>query len=238
VRVAITRPRERAAETEAIIRKKGWDPVVVSSIEIVALPIDPSVSLNDFDWLVVTSASGVDLLWNRFKDALKEINIAVVGPKTSVAFGKKGISPKVVASESVGEGLAKDLLERVSGRRVLVARAKKGRKELVDMLSKVADVTEITLYDTVFPADKTGMERFKALLSAGEIDAIIFTSSLSAKHLLDFIGEDGGTRLSEIIVCAIGPVTALTLEELGITPTCIPELYTIDSALDEISRQK
>jgi uroporphyrinogen-III synthase len=237
VRVAVTRPWERAAETEKLIRRRGWEPIVVSSIELVPISIDPVVVLSKFDWLVVTSASGVDLLWRHFKDGLKEINIAVVGPKTAAAFENHGINPKLVARESVGEGLAKDLLEHVSGRRVLVARAKKARTGLVELLSDVAEVTEIAIYDSIVPRDKTGMKRFKSILNSGEIDAIVFTSSLAARNLLDFIGEEGRNRLNEIIVCAIGPVTAGTLEEWGIRPNCIPRVYTIDAALDEISKQ-
>ncbi len=235
VRVALTRPADRARETEELVRERGWEPVVVSSIELVPIPIPTEVRLDDFDWLVVTSASGVGLLWNHFKEALNKINIAVVGPKTAAAFENQGIKPKLVARESVGEGLAKDLLEHVGGRRVLVARAKKARAGLVEMLSDAADITEIAIYDSLVPRDKTGMKRFKSMLKAGEIDAIVFTSSLAAKNLLKFIGEEGRRRLNKIIVCAIGPVTARTLEELGIKPNCVPKKFTIDSALDQIS---
>jgi uroporphyrinogen-III synthase len=236
VRVAITRQRERSAETEEIVRKRGWDPVIVPSIEIVPISIDPSILLSDFDWLVVTSASAVDILWKRFGDALKQINIAVVGPKTGSAFEKKGVLPKVVASESVGEGLARELIGRVTGKKLLLARATRARKELLLMLNEKASVTEIAIYDTVPPTDKSGMKRFKEMLALGEIDVILFTSSLAAEILLDFIGEAGRKRLKEKLVCAIGPITARTLEEHGITPTCMPDEYTIDAALDEISK--
>jgi uroporphyrinogen-III synthase len=238
VRVAITRPRERSGETEEIVRKRGWDPVIVPSIEIVPVPIDPSVLLSDYDWLVVTSASAVDILWKHFGDSLKQINVAVVGPKTRSAFEKKGIRPKIVARESVGEGLAKELTDRIVGKKVLVTRAARARKELVVMLKENASVTEIAIYDTVLPTDKSGMERFKKMLDLGEIDVTIFTSSLAARNLLAFIREAGRNQLKEIIVCAIGPITARTLEEQGIKPTCIPESYTIDAALDEIAKHK
>jgi uroporphyrinogen-III synthase len=236
VRVAITRPKERSGETEEIVRKRGWDAVIVPSIEIIPIPIDPSVLLTDYDWLVVTSASAVDILWKRFGDALNQINVAVVGPKTRSAFEKKGISTKVVASESVGEGLARELSKRVIGKKVLVTRAASARKELVVMLKEIASITEIAIYDSVPPTDKTGMERFKKMLDLGGIDALIFTSSLAARNLIDFVGEALRSRLNEIIICAIGPITAATLEELGIKPACMPEVYTIDAALDEISK--
>jgi uroporphyrinogen-III synthase len=236
LRVAVTRPKERAAKTTELVRKRGWDALIVPTIEIVPLPIDPSVSLEDYDWLVVTSASGVDVLWNHFKHELKGVNIAVIGPKTKAAFEEKDIVPKVVATEHVGEGLATDLTELVKGKKVLVARAVIARRGLVDMLKGVAEVTEIAIYDTILPRDKTELSEFRTLLENHDIDAIIFTSSQSAKNLLDFLGKDGATQLNDIIVCAIGPITAKTLKGHGVSVTCMPEEYTIDATLDEIER--
>jgi uroporphyrinogen-III synthase len=234
LRVAITRPIERSLETEELVKKRGWDPIVVPTIEIVSRPIDPSIKLEDYDWLVVSSASGADVLWRHFRDELKKISIAVVGPKTSAAFEKRGITPSVLAKEHVGESLARGLKELARGKKVLVARAAIARKELVEILSKDSEVREIHIYDTIEPRDKTGMMRFKKLLRARKIDAIIFTSSQATKNLLSFIESAGVERLKEIIVCAIGPLTAKTIEELGIKPTCMPSEHTIDAALDEI----
>ncbi|MFQ5801129.1 MAG: uroporphyrinogen-III synthase, partial [Candidatus Hydrothermarchaeales archaeon] len=168
---------------------------------------------------------------------LKGISIAVIGPKTKEAFERKGITPTVVAREYVAERLASELMAVTKGRKVLVARAAIARKVLVEELSKVADVTEIAIYDTALPEDKTEMKRFKELLEKDEMDAVIFTSSQMARNLLDFLGKEGAKRLNEIIVCAIGPVTARTLEERGVRITCMPEEYTVDAALEEIEKQ-
>jgi uroporphyrinogen-III synthase len=237
LRVAITRPVERALETEELIRKMGWEPIVIPTIDIVSRPIDPSIKLKDYDWLVVSSAYGADVLWKHFGDALKKINIAVVGPKTKAAFEKRGVTPSVVAKEFVGEGLARDLKGLVRGKKVLVARSAIARKELVDILSKVSKVREIHIYDTIEVRDKSAIKRFKKLLLARKIDAIIFTSSQSTKNLLSFIESEGIERLKEIIVCAIGPVTANTIEEHGIKPNCMPAEHTIDAALEEIKKK-
>jgi len=236
VRVAVTRPREKAAETEKLIRKQGWEPVIVSSIELVPIPIDPAVVLTDFDCLVVTSATGADLLWQHFKEELKNIDIAVVGPLTAEAFENNSVSPTFVSEEYVGEKFARELTDIVRGKRVLVARAKKGKRRLVEILSDAAIVSEIAIYDSIPPRDETGMKRFKTLLEKREIDAIIFTSSLSAQNLLEFIGGRGQMLLKKIVVCAIGPITAKTLSELGIPVDCMPTKYTVDAALDEIKQ--
>lgn len=237
MRVAITRPKDRARKTEELVKQRGWDAFIVPAIEIVPRPIDPSIRLEDYDWLVVTSASGVDVLWNHFKEELKSVSIAVIGPKTKEAFERKGITPTVVAREYVAEGLASELTTVTKGRKVLVARAAIARKVLVEELSRVADVTEIAIYDTALPEDKREMEKFKDFLEDGEINAIIFTSSQMARNLLDFLGGEGAKRLNEITVCAIGPITARTLGEYGVIVTCVPEEYTVDAALEEIEKQ-
>jgi uroporphyrinogen-III synthase len=236
VRIAITRPKERIAETLELVKKRGWEAIILPSIEIVPRLIDPSLKLEAFDWVVVTSASGADIMWNHFKDELKRVDIAVVGPKTRDAFVKKGIKPKVVSKEYVGEALAHALFDLVEDKKVLVARAVGAREEPVEMLRRVADVTELVIYDTVFPKDDSDLNVFKELLEKGNIDAIIFTSSLATKNLLKFLGRQHSKRLNEIIVCAIGPITARTVEELGIHLSCVPEKYTIDASLDKISK--
>ena len=236
MRVAVTRPLERADDTAWLVRKRGWEPLIVPAVEIVPRPISLSVKLEDFDWLVVTSASGVEVLWNHFKESLRNIDIAVVGPKTKAMFMEKGIAPKVVASEHVGEGLARDLEHEAAGKKVLIARAAIARKELVEMLSEKSIVTEIAIYDTIAPRDKTGLKRFKTLLEKRGLDAVIFTSSQMARNLIDFVGKEGVKRLNEIVTCAIGPVTARTLKEYGVKMTCMPSEYTIDAALSEISK--
>jgi uroporphyrinogen III methyltransferase/synthase len=216
LRVAVTRPKGAAGETARLVKGMGWEAFIVPSIEIVPRPIDSSIQLDEFDWLVVTSASGAEVLWRHFKVGLQDINIAVVGPKTQAAFVKKGILPKLVAKEHLGEGLARELGDHVKGKRVLVARASLGQKELVEMLGEVADVKEIHIYDT--------------------IEALVFTSSQATKNLLDFLGEGAREKLQKTIICAIGPVTARTVESYGIKHACVPEQYTLEAALDEIKK--
>jgi uroporphyrinogen III methyltransferase/synthase len=236
LRVAVTRPKGAAGDTARLVREMGWEAFIVPSIEIVPRPIDRSIQLDEFDWLVVTSASGAEVLWRHFKVGLQDINIAVVGPKTQAAFVKKGILPKLVAKEHLGEGLARELRDHVKGKRVLVARASLGQKELVEMLGEVADVKEIHIYDTLLPRDKSELQRFKELLDEGEIEALVFTSSQATKNLLDFLGEGAREKLQKTIICAIGPVTARTVESYGIKHACVPEQYTLEAALDEIKK--
>ncbi len=78
------------------------------------------------------------------------------------------------------------------------------------------------------------MKEFKELLESGEIDFVIFTSSKSAENLVDYLGKDALKQLKKTSVCAIGPITASTLEKLGVHVACVPKDYTIEAALQEI----
>ncbi len=236
MKVAITRPADRKLETEALARNRGWEVIVVPALEIIPLSIDPSLRLSDFDWLVVTSATGADILYSHFKDRLKGIKTAVVGPKTSAAFQRRGITPLIVAEEHVGEGLASELRDITKGQNVLVARAARARRTLVDELKKVARVREVAIYDTSKPTDRKTLELFKKSLEKKEIDAVVFTSSQMTANVLDFLGQSTKSLLEGVVVCAIGPVTASTLVNLGIGVTCVPDEYTIEGALDAIER--
>jgi len=237
VTVAITRPRERAAETEALVRSYGWKALVVPAIEIVPREIDPSLKLEGFDWLVVTSGFGAELVCRHFKESVGRVKIAVVGPKTAAAFEKRGFKVELVARQHVGEALAEELLEKVRGRKVLVARAAIARRELVEMLSKAAEVTELPLYDTVMPSETGEMERLRSLVSAGELDALVLTSSQATRNLLSYLGEGAAEKLKRVLICAIGPVTARTAREQGLNVACVPRNSTLEAALEELSRR-
>jgi uroporphyrinogen III methyltransferase/synthase len=105
------------------------------------------------------------------------------------------------------------------------------------MLGEVADVKEIHIYDTLLPRDTSELRRFKELLDEGEIDALVFTSSQATKNLLDFLGVGAREKLQRTIICAIGPVTARTVEGYGIKLACVPEQSTLEAALEEIKKE-
>ncbi len=118
----------------------------------------------------------------------------------------------------------------------MVARASAGRRVLVDELGKIAEVSELAVYDSLPPRDKGELEEFRKALEKGELDGVIFTSSLMAENLLDYLGSDALKRLNEIVVCSIGPVTAETLRKRGVKVSCMPEKYTLEDALLEIKK--
>ncbi len=234
-RVAITRPVERSEDTVRLVEERGWEAVIVPAIEIVPRADLPDIRLKDFDWLVITSASGAAIIYERFGDGLKDIRIAVIGPKTREVFEKEGISVDLMPRKYRAEDLAEELLKiGIRDKKILVARASIGREVLVDELKKQASVDEIVLYDTLMPKNKEPIRAFGHALENGKIDAVIFTSSRTVKNLFELAGGSLKENLRDVKICAIGPITAKTLVELGVRPDFVPEEYTVRACLDAL----
>lgn len=233
MKVAITRPKERAEDTIKLVEKRGWSAVIVPTVEIVPRKDSlASIDLSCYDWLVITSASGASMLSEHFRDALNKIKIACIGPKTREVLERWGVKVALIPREYRTEVLAEELIKKAGGKRILVARASTGREVLIERLKAAADVTEVPLYDTTMP-EKNVLEAFSKSLEKGDIDAIIFTSSQAAKN---FFRAIDGKKIKKLKICAIGPITAQTLASKGVRVDAVPREYTVEACLDALEK--
>ena len=119
----------------------------------------------------------------------------------------------------------------ISGTRILLPRAAEAREILPVELAKMgASVDEIPAYQTVRPEHDKG--RVKGMLERGEIDMVTFTSSSTVTNFVE-IFQDERQHLKEwmsrVAVACIGPITAKTAGEKGLSVKLIPEDYTIEA---------
>lgn len=247
-RVLVTRAREQAGGAAAMLRERGADPVVVPTIEIHP-PSDPSAMIDAvaamherYDWVVLTSANGVDRLWTEMKRqgrdarAFAKARIAAIGPATAAAFERYGITPDVVAKEHRGEALAQEVLGAMGGSpvdaaaakpRVLVARAEVARDVVPDTLRAAGcEVDVVSVYKTRSPP-RALLEALSSLLEAGEIDAVTFTSSSTVEHLCDALEARAAELLARTTVASIGPITTETAKKRGIRVDVTAAEYTL-----------
>jgi uroporphyrinogen-III synthase len=128
LRVIVTRARgqlELAARIEAL----GHEVVRCPLIELE--PVGPDrVDVDEYDWVVVTSAYGARELLRRARGPLPAV--AAIGPATAAALREGGAGPARVARVSTQEGLLAEL-PRPAGR-VLFAGAERARRLLADEL--------------------------------------------------------------------------------------------------------
>ena len=233
-RIVVTRARDRVGGFAALLREQGAEVVEAPAIETVD-PLDDGVALRRaaadlaagaYDWVVCTSATGVERLFTVVRDArdLGGVQVAVVGPGTARAFAARGVVADLVPAVAIGDDLAA-AFPAGSGR-VLQIRPEVARDVVARALrAKGWQVDEVVAYRTVSAAlDDATRARVR------DADAVTFTSSSTVDNLIALVGVDG---LPPVTV-TIGPITSRSLEEHGIEPTVEAARHTVDGLLDAV----
>lgn len=250
-RVLVTRAREQASGAAAMLRERGADPVVVPTIEIHP-PSDPSAMIDAvqalplrYDWVVLTSANGVDRLWaelsrqGRDARAFGTAKLAAIGPGTAAALHRHGLTADVVAKEHRQEGLAAEVLSAMAeprGKRVLLARAEVARDVLPDVLRAAGcEVDVVPVYKTRSPP-RPLLEALASLLEGGEIDVVTFTSSSTVEHLCDALGAAAVPLLARTCVASIGPITSETAQKRGVRVDVMAEEFTVPGLVSALAK--
>jgi uroporphyrinogen III methyltransferase/synthase len=244
-RVLVTRPREQATDLVRQLEILGAVPLVLPAVAIEPLDdwteVDTRLaSLGYYDWLVFTSVNGVRAFFGRLRAtgrdlrALGEIKLAAIGPGTAEALREYHLDADVVPAEYRSESLAAALAEKAAGKRILLARADRGRDVLRDELSQVSTVDQVAVYrqtDAV-PADSPALDT----LRRGEIDYVLLTSSNVARAFLVALDDvcrgrirDGHTRL-----VTISPVTTAAVTALDFAVAAEARIYTTDGLLQAV----
>jgi uroporphyrinogen III methyltransferase/synthase len=242
-RVLITRPRHQASELAGRIEALGGRAVCLPAVTI-GEPDDGSAvdraleQLAGYHWLVFTSSNGVDAFIRRLLQtgrdlrALGALKLAVIGPATADALRAYHLEPDVMPDTFNSEGLAAALRERVTGQRVLLARADRGVEVLREELSAVASVDQVAVYSQR-DAQLDGSEAALRMLREGRIDFVTVTSSNIARAL---IGALDGVAREQIrsdrtsLVC-ISPRTSAAVRQLGLPVAAEAAEYTTEGVL-------
>jgi len=238
-RILITRAREQSGDFAAQLKKRGAEVIEFPTIEMVPPlhwgEVDRAIDqLKSYDWIIFTSANGVDFFWQRVKERGKNLRlpsslkVCAIGPATAHRLKEKRASvhsiPEKFVAESILEGFEKMFIK---GKRILLARAKKARDILPKGLRKMgAEVEVVAVYRTVKP--RGGSKKLKKLLAEGKIDVIAFTSSSTVNHFAELLKTENLKKLLKgIAIACIGPVTARTAKEWALKVQVQPKQYTI-----------
>ena len=146
--------------------------------------------LEEFHWLVFSSANGVRYLLDRLLARggdlrrLAEIQLAAIGPGTAEELrplpsqGRPGA--RRISGRIAGRGLVAD----ARGQRFLLARASRGREVLAEELIAAGGIVEQVVVYTSRDVEQADPE-IAAALAAGRIDWITVTSSAIARSLVE-----------------------------------------------------
>ncbi|VAX41424.1 Precorrin-2 oxidase @ Sirohydrochlorin ferrochelatase activity of CysG / Uroporphyrinogen-III methyltransferase [hydrothermal vent metagenome] len=246
-RIGITRPVGQAEEAIQRCIALGAEPVLLPMIEI--LPPDNWTEVDlaieqlakkhhdkgkKYDWLIFTSANGVEglmqRLWDNKKDSrlLAAVNIAVIGPATAAALEKYHLRADLMPKQYQAEGLVAALKNHVAGKQLLWAGANRGREVLQQELTAAgANIDKIVVYrneDILISADD---------ISKKNLDWIGLSSPSIARRFAS-IYEEEQEQNSKLRLAAISPVTAESLSKTGWQVDAIATSHTWEGLLEAV----
>lgn len=231
MRVLITRPAGRGETLAARLRALGAEPLLRPTIAY-APPADPAaldvalrrLEAGVYEWLLLTSAAAVEVVAESLGDRAPHLahrvslKIGAVGRATAAACrALLGAEPAALPERFVGEALA-EAMGDAAGRRVLLPNADIARPALEERLRAAGALVERVVAYRIVPAPADDLA---ALLAAGGLDALLFTSGSAAESFVRQIGPDGLARARRLLVVCLGPITAEACRALGLEPAAV-----------------
>lgn len=241
-RVIVTRARGQASRLTERLEELGAEvdefPVIEFRPPADHSHVDAAIrDLARFDWIIFTSANGVEWFVKRLLEtggdirAMGRAKIAAIGPATAAALKDLRLRVDYVPSEYVAEAVVREFPEEPAGKSVLIPRASQARDELPKGLAAMgANVSVVSVYETV--TDTSCAEEIKSRLAEGLVDIITFTS---ASTVGSFMAIAGDMKIPErAVIACIGPITAEAARAHGLVPSVVAEEYTIDGLVREL----
>ena len=238
MRVVVTRTRAQASQLSVALREAGAEPVEVPVIEVTD-PLDGGAALaaaagrlSSYDWVVVTSPNGARRLLEAVTAtggdarAFGSARVAAIGPATATVLARGGIRADLLPERFVAESLLEALPAPGAGGRILLARAEVARDVLPDGLRAAG--WEVAVVDAYRTVAVTLDEAARAELA--EADVVTFTSSSTVERFLEAFGADA---VPPVVAC-IGPITAATARDHGLTVDIEADVHTVPGLVDAL----
>lgn len=246
LRIAITRSAGQALALAERLEELGAEVVPFPTIEF-AKPADPAPleaalrALPTYDWVIFTSANGVDFGLDALRTAgldpraFGAARIACIGPATARRLEERGVLADRVPPTFVAEALLHTFLaDGAAGRRFLLLRAEVAREVLPEGLRAAgATVDVVTAYRTC-PA--TLPQELVDRVGAGGVDLVTFTASSTVRHFCERFEPSALTALqARVAAVCIGPVTAESARAAGFRIAVTATEFTIPGLVDALA---
>jgi len=243
--IVVTRPRQQASALAAKLEALGANVLAFPTIRIEPPEDNQALAdcvrrLCDFDWIVFTSANGVDQFFdvlrnaNRDSRSLHGCKICCIGSGTAAALSRHGVRADLVpgrfTSEAVFDALAGR--ETLAGKRFLLPRADiAGRALPAKLQAAGAEVTDVAAYRTL-----PGQPQPKVLeaLQCGQVDIVTFTSSSTARNYAAMISKVLDNIPGDVAYVSIGPETSRAARAAGLEIAAEARQHTIDGLVELI----
>ena len=230
--IAVTRAEQQAGEARRLFAAAGARvldlPALVIGPPETWGPLDDALAeLEDFHWLILSSANGVKAVQQRLlrlgtslAGRPAGVKIAAVGRKTAAVLEGIGAAADFVPPSFVADSLIEHFPVSGWGLRLLLPRVQSGgRTMLAEAFAEAgARVVEVAAYESRCPASLPAATL--AALAAGDLDGITFSSGKTVRHTAQLLEAHFGTtwleQLKGVALVSIGPQTSRScLEILG-----------------------
>jgi uroporphyrinogen-III synthase len=261
----LTLESRRAVEMAKLISNYGGEPIIAPSMREVplesnkeALAFASALFDGGFDLVIFLTGVGTRALTRvvetaysreRFVEALKNVHVVVRGPKPLAALKELGVTVALSVPEpNTWRDLLRSLDERkdslpLAGTRVAVQEYGASNLELLHGLeSRGAQVTRVPVYQWALPEDTGPMRNAVELLAEGQIDVVLFTTSIQAVHLMELAADmklaDAVRRRAGLMaIGSIGPVTSEELRAQELRPDFEPSHPKMGFLVKEAAEQ-
>jgi uroporphyrinogen III methyltransferase/synthase len=243
-RVLVARPEARAEPLIRRLEELGATVHPLPALEIREPadwgPVDVALRrLSEYQWLVFTSVNGVHAFIRRLTSlgmdlrAVGGLKFAAIGSMTADALRNYHLRADVVPARFRSEELADALKGCVAGRRVLLARADRGRDVLREELARVCTVDQIAVYSQVDAVSGGGGAE---LVQNGKLDYVTLTSSNIARAWIGALDEQARERIDagSTQIVSISPLTSSTIRELGLPVAAEAAEYTSEGVVEAL----
>lgn len=225
---------------EKLLQDNGYHPVMLPVVSLI--PSDNNAlatelaNIGDYHGLIFTSSFGVEVFFDQLfhqncdSRALAGLKIYAIGKQTATALKKLGIIADGQPESYSNEALVAYFKARPELKgRYLLPRSSQGDQHTGTRLQEILDLTIVSSYA---PAINDKMEMDPNLLKS--IDYFAFTSSSMVEAFINLC-QQAQIEIKEIMnqaqTFAIGPATATTLEQSGISEVIKADEHTYEGLL-------
>lgn len=236
----------RAKEMEALILRYGGDPFIAPSVQERALDSNleaiewaEALFAGKFDLVLFTTGVGLQYLRDavltkysseEFGAGLRNVTVAVRGPKPLALLHELGVKPQVrIPEPNTWREMVPIMAERPE-RRISIQEYGRANLEFVEALRLIgAEVSTISIYRWELPDDIGKLKQAVRRIARREFDVVIFTTSIQLVHLLEIAANLGladeveSALKRDIVIASVGPIMTQALEERGYVPDIVPE---------------
>lgn len=232
-------------EIAAMVGRLGGTPILAPAVRECpshtdTRPLLARIIRGDFPLVIALTGAGVAALFAEAerqtvledaRKALARTTIVSRGPKPQTALKRHGLIASLSTAKPHTSFELLDVLTGMNLERLAVLLLHYGERNTslsTALTARGAMVEDVCLYEWALPEDVEPLRDVVRRAVAGRIDALIVTSQVQFRHLLEIAGHDGLDKalvhaLNEhVVVGAIGPVCAAALRAGGVIPDVLP----------------